>query len=308
MKNSKRNFTGKLFGILLFLLIPYLIVIAQSSENELSEKIKNIKGDIEEITISAGGEEYTFTGEEAEELFKKMKAMNSKKVMVKVIDDIDDAKTIWVTKGEDDVNLKTIIEDEFEFHFEEEGEDGEKIKKGIEVEIENGDKKVTVTTTKNGEKTTEVLEGEEAEEFLKNSKHSKKYNVKIYNDEDLEWVSEGDADMMFISKELEGEDSVKKEVKVSVEDGIKKVIVTTTKDGKEDVKIYEGEEADEYLEKMKDDGDGVHFFSSDDNVFIMKKGKLDSKNDDDLIEVIVDEDGNKKKVKKIIIKKKVDKD
>ena len=106
MKNPKHNFSEKLFRVLFFLLLPCLIVNAQSAKNELSEKIKNIKGDIEKITITAGGEEYTFTDEEAEELFKKLKAMNSKKFMVKVIDDVDDAKTVWITKGEDDVNVE----------------------------------------------------------------------------------------------------------------------------------------------------------------------------------------------------------
>ncbi|MBL1213515.1 MAG: hypothetical protein HND52_09160 [Ignavibacteriae bacterium] len=306
MKNYNQTLFQKLMAAMVVLFFMYGIISAQPNQNDLDEKIKNIKDDIEKIIINAGGEEYTFTGDDAKELFKRLKSENDKRVMVKVIEGVDDGGTVWVTKGNDDVNVNAVFEDEYEFHFEEEGENGEKIKKEIEVEVEDGEKKVTVTTTKNGEETTEVFEGEEAEEFLKNSKHSKKYNIKIYDDEDLEWTSEGDVNMIFISEEMEGEEGVEKEIKINIEDGKKKVTVKTTKDGKEDVKIYEGDEADEYLEKMKGDGHGVKFFSSDDNVFIMKKGKIDGKNDDDLIEVIVDKDSKKKKMKKIIIKKEKD--
>jgi hypothetical protein len=67
------------------------------------------------------------------------------------------------------------------------------------------------------------------------------------------------------------------------DDGGKKVVkVTTNEDGKENIEIYEGKAADEYLEKMKSENE---------------------------IEVNVDikeEDG--KKVKKIIIEKEVEKE
>jgi hypothetical protein len=256
----------------------------------VKEKIKNIKGEIEKITITADGEEHVFSGEEAEELFKKLKSSKHKNISVKVLEGMDgNDKNIWVMKGDDDINLTTIIEDEIEFEFEEDGEEGEKIKKEIKVEIEDGEKRVEVTTNKDGEEITEVFEGEEAEEFLKNSKHDKKFNIKIYDDSDLEWVSEGDADMIFLSEEIDGDAEMEKKVEVEIEDGVKKVTVTTTKDGKEEVKTYEGDEADKYLKKMKHGKHrGFKFFKSDDDV------------------LIIDKDSKHKRMKKIIIKKEKD--
>ena len=47
------------------------------------------------------------------------------------------------------------------------------------VNEENGEKKVTVTTTENGETKTEVYEGDEADEYLKEHKKDKKFKIKI---------------------------------------------------------------------------------------------------------------------------------
>jgi hypothetical protein len=292
MNYQTTSFSKITLIIISLLLLPLFLTNAQSEKSMVKEKIKNIKGDIEKITITADGEEHVFSGEEAEELFKKLKLSKHKNISVKVLEGLDgNDKNIWVMKGDDDINLTTIIEDEYEFEFEEEGEDGESIKKEIKIEIEDGKKKVEVTTTKDGKESTEVFEGEEAEEFLKNSKHDKKFNIKIYDDSDLEWVSEGDADMIFLSEEMEGDAEIEKKVEVEIEDGVQKVTVTTTKDGKDEVKTYEGDEADKYLKKMNHGKHhGYKFFKSDDNV------------------LIIDKDSKHKKMKKIIIKKEKDND
>jgi len=148
-----------------------------------------------------------------------------------------------------------------------------------------------VITTKEGKETKEVFEGEEAEEFLKKSKSNKHFNIEIYDDKDLEWVSEGDANIIFLSEETEDEGEVEKKVEVEVEDGVKKVTVTTTKDGKEEVKTYEGDEAEKYFKKKnKKKSHGYKIFKSNGN--------------DDLIEIIIKKDGTKKNIKKIIKRKR----
>ena len=157
--------------------------------------------------------------------------------------------------------------------------DGEDIKKKIKVEVNDGVKKVTVTTTEDENENVEVFEGEEAEKFLKkNSKGEKKLMfisdgddvTTISMDSDvLHWISEGD------------HKSIMKKVNVEDKDGVKTVTVTTTEDGEENVEVYIGDDADEYLEKMEDG----------------KKMKIH-----------VSKDGDKKMKKKMIIIKEIDDD
>jgi hypothetical protein len=306
-----KKFNGSIKWFLIALLIPTVISFAQTGEKETKEKINNIKGHVEEITITAGGSEFTFSGDEAAEIFEKLKSAYDDKVLVKLLKDKGhNEKMVWVTKGDGDVNMTAVLEDEFEFNFEDEGADGEKIKKEIKIDMDDGEKKVTVKTTKDGEVTTDVYEGEEAEEFLKKSKHNKKFNIKVFDDGDLEWVDGDDVQMIFLSEEMEGEGEIEKKIEVSDEDGVKKVTVTTTKDGKEDVKTYEGDEAEEYLEKMnKGNHHKFKFFSGDDDVIIIDKDKLkiDGEDGDKIIEVIIDKDDDVKEVQKIIIKKEKNK-
>ena len=44
-------------------------------------------------------------------------------------------------------------------------------------------------------------------------------------------------------------------MKIEVEDGNKKVTVTTRENGEEKTEVYEGTEAEEYIEKMKAEND-----------------------------------------------------
>jgi hypothetical protein len=80
----------------------------------------------------------------------------------------------------------------------------------------------------------------------------------VKSDDDFEWNSDG----------------MQKKVKVKIENDEKKVTVTTKENGEEKTEIYEGDEADEYLEKM-------------------------NSYDDDL-DIIIEKDDSKK-IKKIII-------
>jgi hypothetical protein len=58
--------------------------------------------------------------------------------------------------------------------------------KKVKVEIEDGNKKVTVTTHENGEEKTEVYEGNEADKYIKemNEKHSGDIDMFIEKDVD----------------------------------------------------------------------------------------------------------------------------
>jgi hypothetical protein len=140
------------------------------------------------------------------------------------------------------------------------------------------------------------FEGKEAEELFQKIKKGASHNLSwtmadTEGGEEKVIIINSDGDEKVIEIESEGDDNIiiktdkdfdkdtegiRKKVKVEVEDDNRTVTVTTTENGEEKVEIYEGKEADEYLEKMK------------------------SENDDFNVSINKNEDG--KKVKKIIIK------
>ena len=73
-------------------------------------------------------------------------------------------------------------------------------------------------------------------------------------------------------------DEIQKRINVEIKDDEKIVTVTTLKDGKENIEVYEGKAAEEYLDKMKSDE------------------KIN-------VNIDVDKDLKGKKIKKIIIEK-----
>ena len=148
-----------------------------------------------------------------------------------------------------------------------------------------------VTITADGKVYT--FEGSDAEVLFKKMKSSKSHSF-VWNshdsngkkviildaDEDEEAIEvEGDDENVYIIKSgkdfSDVDEGMSKKVKVKIENGKKTVTVTTKENGEETTKIYTGEEADQYLNKMK------------------------SENDDFDIQIKTDKDG--KKVKKIII-------
>lgn len=113
-----------------------------------------------------------------------------------------------------------------------------------------------------------------------------KVHIDSDEDEDLIWIDENgerkilDDDDLF---ELHEDDTVidgkHKKVKVEIKDDSKKVTVTTIEDGIEKVEVFEGEDAEKYITKIK----------SDEKIIIKEKIRKDGK-----------------KQKKIIIEKEKD--
>jgi hypothetical protein len=105
-----------------------------------------------------------------------------------------------------------------------------------------------------------VFEGKDAEKLAK--------HLKMFADAPMVWTMTDDCDekagakkkiMMFGNKGMNHVSVLKtdgdnKKVKVEVEDGKKKISVTTVKDGKEETKVYEGQEAEKFLEENKKEG------------------------------------------------------
>jgi len=184
---SKVNITK---DYLAFLPIFFLFGILGYAQEELKDKINKIDGDVDRVTITAGGEEYTFEGDEAKELYKKMKSSFSKShsfMWHSNDDDFDnyDGKIIFIEENEKKklIEISEDGDEDIEIYISKDidMDDQHGIEKKINVEIEDGNKKVTITTKENGEEKTEVYEGEEADEYLEKmkSEHGNEMMIEI---------------------------------------------------------------------------------------------------------------------------------
>jgi len=174
------------------IILPAIVIFILSSsgfaQEDLKDKLSKIEGHVDKITINAGGEEFTFEGEDAEKLFSKMQSgtKSSNTFIVKIDEEGGEGtKKIIIKSGGDDEEIY-----EFKTH---EGDHAiwfsdddllHNSNKKINIEIEDDNKKVTVTTKENGEEKTEIYEGEEAEEYLNKMKSEHGHEMLIEIDED----------------------------------------------------------------------------------------------------------------------------
>jgi len=167
---------------LFFLLTIFKYGFAQ---NDPEDQIKKIVGTVEKITITSDGKEYTFEGAEAEKLFKKMKSSKSQSFVWNSSDDSSKKKVIILdAEGDEDLievesgaENVVIVKTNGDFDDVVDG-----IQKKVKVEVEDGNKKVTVTTKENDEEKTEVYEGKEADEYIEKMK-SENGDINISVDE-----------------------------------------------------------------------------------------------------------------------------
>ena len=184
------------YKILIISLLGILLTIPTNlAQEKLKDKIKNIEGSVEKIVITADGKDYTFKGNEARELFDKIKKKSSHNFSWTTSDSTDGKEKVCIIKT--DSNDKEIeIESEGENKIiiksdKDIDDDISGIRKKVKIEVDNGNKKVTVTTTENGEAKTEVYEGKEADEYLEKMKAS---------DDDLNIIIENGKDKKKVKK------------------------------------------------------------------------------------------------------------
>lgn len=278
----------KLNLISILLLFGFISISAQS--DEAKEKLKNLEGDVTKITIETADGEIEITGEDAAVLFKKMKA--KKNIMIKKIHlgDMDEAGNMMFFKK---------------------GMHGGDITIDVKIDDTDGEKVVVIKKNVDGKEIVEEYKGEEAEKFImkhSGGKHANKFisddgEVHIIMDmdgDDFQWVGKTDKD-------------ITKKINVDVNDGVKKVTVTTTEDGNENVEVYEGEEAEMFLEKHSKgtkklmfisegddmttvtiDSDDLHWISKGDHKGIMKKVNVEVEDGVKTVTVTTTEDGKEK--------------
>lgn len=241
----------KILTIQIFVLFLAAAFVMAQKDDSVKDKLNNIKGEVNKIVISTDKGDVTFEGEDAEKIFQRMKSDKIKKLkwISESNEDLDNGgENVLIFKSgkggkhlikefkdsENVIIMKHGDDEDFDIL-----EDGKTIKVNVEVEDENGEKKVTVTTTENGEEKVETFEGKEADEYLENmeDEHDTIIDIDV-DDEDNIWIHK-----------IDDAENIEKNVKIEINDGVKKITETTTENGKKSVKIYEGEEAEKYLQE-----------------------------------------------------------
>jgi hypothetical protein len=179
-----------LFSYLSLLGFLTLLSIANlNAQANLNEKLKKIEGSVDKITITADGKEYTFEGDEAEQLFKSMKGKSSNSFVWNTSEDQSGKKKIIILDAEgegDEIEIESedanvvIVKTNEDFDDVSDG-----IQKKVKIEVEDGNKTVTVTTKENGEEKTEVYSGDEADEFIQKMKaENKDFDISVESKSD----------------------------------------------------------------------------------------------------------------------------
>ncbi|MCU0406714.1 MAG: hypothetical protein MUE64_07070 [Ignavibacteriaceae bacterium] len=171
-----------------FLSLFFILTNVNAQEN-LKEKLNKIEGSVDKITITAAGKEYLFEGDEAEKLFKNLKRSSNHSFIWNTSDDKSGTKKVIILDADgesneieiesDDDNI-VIVKTDGDFDDVSDG-----IQKKVKVEVEDGNKTVTVTTKEKGEEKTEVYEGKEAEEYIEKLKtENKDFDISIEKNKD----------------------------------------------------------------------------------------------------------------------------
>jgi hypothetical protein len=143
----------KITAVILFLAMG--ISLNAQDKSEFKTKLDQLKGKVDKVTVNIDGKDVVFEGKDAEKLVKIVKPMAGKNMM-------------WFSNDSDDMDIDgtghTMM-----FSVKDDGDEAkDEGKKKIQIEIKDGKKNITVTTTdKDGKEEVKKYEGEEAEKFIK---------------------------------------------------------------------------------------------------------------------------------------------
>lgn len=182
----KKQTTLKISAILLFLFAG--LALNAQDKSEFKSKVDQLKGKIGKVTVNVDGKDVVFEGKDAEKLVKIIKPMAGKKMM-------------YLSSEEDEFDANVPHGNAMMFHVTDDvdKEKGES-KKKIQIEIKDGKKQVTVTTTNNeGKEEVKKYEGEEAEKFIKEheAEGAVRKHVKIIRE-----GGDDDEDVVFFNKRI----------------------------------------------------------------------------------------------------------
>ena len=180
----------RLYTTIALIFFTSLLINANlNAQEKLNDKINKIDGEVQKITITADGKEYLFEGDEAAKLFEKMKSSKSQSFVWNSSDDESTKKKVIILDADGENEVIEIESEDDNVYIIRKDKDLDNVSDGItkkvKVEIEDANKKVTVTTKENGEEKTEVYEGKEAEEYIEKMKaENKDFNISIEENKD----------------------------------------------------------------------------------------------------------------------------
>ena len=229
----------KIITIIMIALFGGLLLVAQSKPENFKDKLKKIKNG-EKVVVTTSEGDVVFEGKDAEKLLKRFGAGGISWIMES---DDDGGEEFIFISSDGDTNKTSIMKKVMVF----EGDHGDAFNitlsdedRDITIKDENGEKYVKDVFYEDGEKKVIELRGKEAEEYLEKLEDEGKMH-RVDMDRDFKFFGI-DGSVMDGSKEME--------IEVEIEDGNKKITVTTEdEDGNETTKVYEGDEADEFLKK-----------------------------------------------------------
>lgn len=169
-------------------IFSFIIVHTIFAQKDLNDKLKKIEGNIDKITITSEGKEYTFEGTDAEKLFMRMQSKSSHNIVWNSSDDSMKKKVIILDADEDEDAIEVESGDDNVFIIKS-GKDLDDVDSGltkkVKVEVENGEKTITVTTKENSEEKTEVYSGKEADDYIEKMKaENDDFDIQIKKDKD----------------------------------------------------------------------------------------------------------------------------
>lgn len=212
----KKNNQLKTALIMLFLVLG---ITLNAQDKEAKDKLADLKGNVEKVTIKVDGKDVVFEGKEAERIVTLAKATSGTKLVQGFkIDEADIAqsgnlkkvegfkldesalssakKHVRIFKNGGDKQFTVISSDDLDMKA---GENEKKVK----VEIVDGKKNITITTNKDGKEETKTYEGEEAERFLKEEGGDGNVKVIVKKLGDDECESEDDENVIVFNKKID---------------------------------------------------------------------------------------------------------
>jgi hypothetical protein len=183
--------------IMLFLVLG---ITLNAQDKEAKDKLADLKGNVEKVTIKVDGKDVVFEGKEAERIASLAKATGEAKLVQGF--KLDESalssakKHVRIFKNGGDKQFTVISSDDLDMKA---GENEKKVK----VEIKDGKKNITVTTKKDGKEETKTYEGEEAEKFLSTEGGDGRVKVIMKKVGDDECESEDDENVIVFNKKID---------------------------------------------------------------------------------------------------------
>lgn len=167
--SNKRVLLG--FFVVLLAVSSLSLFAQDENKSDFKKKLSELKGKVEKITVNVDGKDVVFEGKEAEKLAKKMRAFSGEFYSYSYGRGTGKGKgkaRFYTITDKDIADVKEGDTKDEEIYVTVAGEEGaEKDMKKIIIEKNDGNTKLTITTTdKDGKKIEKVLEGEEAEKYL----------------------------------------------------------------------------------------------------------------------------------------------